>query len=282
MAASVDIYSLGAILYELLTGRPPFRAETPLETILQVLHEEPVSPSRLHPQVPRDLEAICLKCLEKSPRRRYHSALELAEDLHRFQHFEPVRARHVAAPGRLWRWCRRKTSLAIAAGLAAIAISATIALSISLALYQYRAATRLGDAIREIRAHRRQVDQQASHLAYEHGQSLCEQGDVAHGMLWLVRGLRSASLARDPDLERAFRRNLSGWWTRIHRLEPGTNTPPRSMPRPTVRTASPSRSRGRTTPSGSGTSRRVSRSGTRYSTRRRSAPWRSAPMDVSS
>ncbi len=185
-SASVDIYSLGAILYEMLTGRPPFGSATPLETVLQVLHEEPLPPSRLCPKVPRDLEIICLKCLEKSPARRYASALELAEDLERFLNFEPVLARPVAAPERWWRWCRRKTPLAVALGLAAIAIAATIGLSISLAISQYRAASRLGAALREVKAQRRESLLQASHLAYDHGQAVCERGDVDQGMLWLV------------------------------------------------------------------------------------------------
>ena len=202
----------------MLTGRPPFRAETPLETVLQVLHEEPVPPSRLRPKVPRDLETICLKCLEKNPQRRYATALELAHDLDRFltwSRSRPGRVAHasgcgggVAASGR-WR---------SAIGLAAVAIATTIGLSISLAFHQYRAASRLGEVLGEVQSRQRQVDQQASHLAFQHGQALCEQGDVAQGMLWLVRGLKSASIARDHDLEHAFRLNLSAWWPRLHPL----------------------------------------------------------------
>ncbi len=216
--AAVDIYSLGAILYEMLTGRPPFRGESPLETLLQVVHEEPIPPSRLRRNVPRDLETICLKCLEKNAQRRYPSACELALDLERFSRLEPVKARPVSSSERLWRWCRRKPALAISIGSALVGIAATIGLSISLAVHQYRAASRLGAALQEVQSRQRQVDQHASQLAFQHGQTLCEQGDVAQGMLWLVRGLKSASVAHDHDLEHVFRQNLAAWWPKLHPL----------------------------------------------------------------
>ena len=112
VSAASDVYALGAILYETLIGRPPFRADSSVETMRQVIENEPVSPRLLNPGLSQDLETICLKCLEKDPRRRYPSAQALADDLDRCLHDEPIQARPIGVSGKLARWCRRNPSLA--------------------------------------------------------------------------------------------------------------------------------------------------------------------------
>ena len=127
LGPAADIYALGVLLYELLTGRLPFQGETTLETLQKVVDTEPTPPSRLHPRLPRDIETICLKCLEKDRWKRYGTALDLADELRRFQDGKPILARPVRAAERLLKWVRRKPTLA---ALAATILMALLTVSV--------------------------------------------------------------------------------------------------------------------------------------------------------
>jgi tRNA A-37 threonylcarbamoyl transferase component Bud32 len=182
---AVDVYALGAMLYELLTGRPPFRGLTPLDTMMQVLSVEPVPPSRLQPKIPRDLEALCLKCLAKDPRKRYRTTARLAADLQRFSRGLPLEARPTSRPERLGHWCRRNP---LVAGLSA-AVVVLLAVAV-VAFWLYRDAAGL----------------LAKYQQWP-GEGTDRRGWVAHDG-------QVACVACSPD----GRRVLSGGWDRSVRL----------------------------------------------------------------
>ncbi|MGH9675837.1 MAG: WD40 repeat domain-containing serine/threonine protein kinase, partial [Candidatus Acidiferrum sp.] len=178
-----DVYSLGSMLYELLTGRPPFDAESPAETINQLLNEEPLPPSRLRPGLPRDLITICLKCLEKSPTQRYSTAEKLADDLARFQSGEPIRARQAGPLERAYRWCRRKP---LVAGLLGLCLLLASSFAITVLVLNARLTKSLADTRRLADERRQQVIQ----LNITIGDSLLRDGDTFAAVLRLVEALR--------------------------------------------------------------------------------------------
>jgi WD40 repeat protein len=162
---ATDVWALGVILYECLTGQVPFKGTTSYETVQQVLTAEPPPPRRLAPGVPRDLETVCLRCLNKEPARRYQSAAELADDLKRFLAGEPVAARPVGRVGRIWRWCRRNPAVAALLGL----VAATLLLGAAAAtFFAVRAEHKAAEAAREAGEKERQrLEAEAERLRAE-------------------------------------------------------------------------------------------------------------------
>ncbi len=179
---AVDLYAAGAILYELLTGRPPFRGTTVLETLEQVKTTEPVPPSRLVPGVPRDIETICLKSLQTEPAKRYETAQALSEDLRRFLDSRPILARRTSRVERLGRWCRRNPVIATLVGVAALLLISTT--GVSLAGYLWTSAALSGE--------RAALSRERTALSGERVARREADGSLYHALVGEARALRTA------------------------------------------------------------------------------------------
>jgi len=215
-----DVYSLGATLYALLTGGPPFRGGTRAKTLRQVCEDPPVPPRKRQPSVPRDLETICLKCLEKDPRKRYQSADELAGRLRLFLENRQIPDRPVGRTEKLWRWCRRNPLLA-ALDAAVLGLFLVIAIGAPIAVWLLNAERENAvNAERDAQRERKQVQRQAAQMLFEQALSQCEEEGARRGMLSLARCLEEASKADAPDLENAIRLQLAAWGRSLQPLEP--------------------------------------------------------------
>jgi WD40 repeat protein/tRNA A-37 threonylcarbamoyl transferase component Bud32 len=235
---ATDVYALGAILYELVTGRPPFVGPGVHETLEQVRSLSPLPPRRLQPNLPRDLETITLKCLRKEPHKRYATAEALADDLERFRTGKPIEARPIGSLERAGKWMRRNPLVAAALALVVL-VTAGAFVAVLLAYERaegervaaVQATTDKGKALETALA-ARQAEQEAKKLAEENRKNaerlavslildralgFCDRGQLSQGLLWLAHGVEVAERSEaSEDLRRILRANVA-LWSREHR-----------------------------------------------------------------
>ena len=197
ISTAADVYSLGAILYEILTGQPPFRADTPLATLRQVVEQEPKRPSTVNLRADRDLETICLMCLEKEPARRYGSAELLAEDLERWLRHEPIHARQSSPAQRFGKWVRRHPATAALLLLCSLAVLAFV-------VGQTIMSVRLSRANTEVNATNRRLQASLHELQWRRADEASQTGERDEAIAWFAHIVRN-----DPDDAVAVGRLLS-------------------------------------------------------------------------
>jgi WD40 repeat protein/tetratricopeptide (TPR) repeat protein len=209
---ATDVYALGAILYELLTGQPPFDGAEPMAVLDQVRARDPLPPARLRPQLPRDVQVICLKCLRKEPGQRYGSAEALADDLRRFLDGMPIQARPVSGAERVWRWCRRKPLLAgLTAALALVFLVGLVSVtSLWLIADAHRQdaenrSAEVGAALQREAIARAEGQRHIAQLNETNGGRLLDEGDLLGAHAWFAEALRldRAGAAEQTAADRA-------------------------------------------------------------------------------
>jgi WD40 repeat protein/serine/threonine protein kinase len=189
ISSLADVYALGAIFYEMLTLRPPFEAESPLDTLRQVVEREPIPPRNINAQVPRDLDTICLKCLEKDPKKRYTSAEALADDLRHFLNSEPILARPIGPVERAAKWTRRRPALA--ALIAFVIVTAVTFVTIGVN-YHFKLQDAFGKATHQeaiARQEKQRAERRLIDMTVFNGTQLVDGHDMLGAVPWFVRAL---------------------------------------------------------------------------------------------